>query len=216
METKIPILLVDDHSYLVEGIKAILAGNSRFEVVAETTDPAQVLGLLGNQPVSIVISDIHMPGLSGLELTRLIRSQYPDIKVLALSMFGDSATIREMLQAGICGYVLKNTSKAELLVALERVAAGGMYFSQDVSAEILKPLSQPPVPQKEEKSVRLTSRELEIVMLIADELNNEQIGERLFISERTVETHRKNIFHKTGTKSVVGLIQFAIRMGIIP
>lgn len=215
MENKIPVLLVDDHSYLLEGIKAILSGNGRFEVVAETTDPTQVLDLLNGIPISMVITDMQMPNLNGLELTRLVKARFPQIKVLALSMSGDAPTVREMLGAGISGYVLKNTGKTELLEAMDRVAGGGMYFSQEVSTELLKPIIEKAKIPPTEEEIRLTTRETEIVKLIAAELSNQEIGEKLFISERTVETHRKNIFHKTKTKSVAGLIQFAIRAGIV-
>lgn len=144
----------------------------------------------------------------------MMKANFPAIRILALSMLGDRQTISEMLEAGINGYVLKNTGKAELLEALERLSSGGMYFSQDVATEILKPAPTPKVEVVPD-TLKLTPREIEIVKLIADELSNAEIGEKLFISERTVETHRKNIFHKTQTKSVAGLIKFAMGSGLI-
>lgn len=155
-----------------------------------------------------------MPKISGLELTRMVKAAHPEIHVLALSMHGDRQTIQEMLGAGISGYVLKNTGRAELLEALTRISAGGMFFSQDVSVELLKPMTLPQ-PHIPDPDIKLTTREIEIVQLIANELNNAQIGEKLFISERTVETHRKNIFHKTKTKSVAGLVKLAIEKGMV-
>ena len=210
----VPILVVDDHPFMIDGIKALLAENTKFKIVADTSFPEQVLELLKNQPVEILITDISMPKLTGLELTKMVKAQFPEVKVLALSMLGDRQTISEMLEAGISGYVLKNTGKTELIEALERISAGGMFFSQDVAYELLKPTIQVK-PLTVEPAIKLTNREVEIVQLIANELSNMKIGEKLFISERTVETHRKNIFHKTKTKSVAGLIRFAIESGIV-
>lgn len=210
----ISILVVDDHPFIVDGIKSLLAENTKFKIVADTNFPENVIQMLQNQHIEIVITDISMPKISGMELTKLIKAAQPEVKVLALSMHGDKQTIKEMLEAGINGYILKNTGKAELLEALTRISQGGMYFSQEVSTELLKP-STPVKIQEVERRPQLTTRELEIVQLIVDELSNAQIGEKLFISERTVETHRKNIFHKTQTKSVAGLVKFAIETGIV-
>jgi DNA-binding NarL/FixJ family response regulator len=206
--------VVDDHPIMIDGIIALLSESTKFKIVAETSFPDKVLEMIRNQPVEILITDISMPKITGLELTKMVKSQFPEVKVLALSMHGDRQTISEMLEAGISGYVLKNTGKTELVEALERISGGGMFFSQDVSTELLKPNVQSKL-QVLEAEVKLTSRELEIVQLIANELSNAQIGEKLFISERTVETHRKNIFHKTKTKSVAGLVRFAIETGIV-
>jgi DNA-binding NarL/FixJ family response regulator len=150
-----------------------------------------------------------MPEISGVELTRMIRKYHPKIKVLALSMFGERSTISEMLEAGISGYILKNTGKEELINALLKVQEGGMYFSDEITEELIKSISQK-TEVKEEIQVRLTERELEIVKLIAAEKSNLEIAALLFISERTVETHRKNIFRKTNTKGVVGLLKLAM------
>ncbi len=211
---QISVLVVDDHPFVIDGIKLLLAENARFKIVAATHLPESVLQILENQPVDILITDISMPKLSGLELTKLVKAAYSEIKILALSMHGDKQHISEMLEAGISGYVLKNTGRAELLEALSRISDGGMYFSQDVSTELLKP-SEPVKSGDGSAKHPLTKRELEIVELIVGELSNAQIGEKLFISERTVETHRKNIFHKTQTKSVAGLVKFAIEKGIV-
>jgi DNA-binding NarL/FixJ family response regulator len=209
------IFLVDDHPFILEGLRTLLAKSPGFRVCGESSDPLLALSLIPDSGAQILITDLSMPGLSGVELTRKIREKMPDLKVLALSMHGDEGHVREMLDAGISGYILKNTGKAELLEALNRIASGGMYFSQEVAAELLKPRpAQAPVREQEEQ-IRLTPREKEIVCLIAQELSNAEIAERLFISERTVETHRKNIFHKTKTKSVAGLIRFAMHQGIV-
>jgi DNA-binding NarL/FixJ family response regulator len=153
-----------------------------------------------------------MPEMNGLELTRAVKEKFPKIKILAITMFGECNTISEMLEAGINGYILKNTGKQELLSAVTKVAEGGMFFSDEVSEELMKPA---PIESKNDELVSLNPREIEIVRLIEKEYGNAQIAESLFISERTVETHRKNIFRKTNTKSVVGLIKYAMEKKLL-
>ena len=151
-----------------------------------------------------------MPEMDGIVFSRALKDKYPKIKIIALSMFGEKSIISEMLDAGVSAYILKNTGKKELTDALHKVAGGGMFFSDEVSAEMMKAMSERGQRKEEELKVHLTDREKEIIKLIAKEYSNAKIGDTLFISERTVETHRKNIFRKTETKTVVGLIKYAI------
>jgi len=209
---KIHLMLVDDHQIMIDGIKALLKNEREFAIISETTKPLTVIDLIGKKMPDIIIADISMPELNGIELTKLIKNKYPEVKVLALSMHNDKQTITEMLQAGISGFVLKNTGKKELIDALEKIADGGMYFSEAITLEIMRSTATVAAPHGE---TNLTAREIEIVKLIGAELNNAQIGEKLFISERTVETHRKNIFRKINVKSVAGLMKFALEKGII-
>lgn len=208
-KAKIKLVLVDDHQMLLDGLAALLQGEQRFDLVGLCNNAKYALELIESTAPDIVITDINMPEISGVELTRMIRKYYPKIKVLALSMFGERSTISEMLEAGISGYILKNTGKEELINALVKVQEGGMYFSDEITEELIKSISQK-TEIKEEIQVRLTERELEIVKLIAAEKSNLEIATQLFISERTVETHRKNIFRKTNTKGVVGLLKLAM------
>ncbi|MBK9478821.1 MAG: response regulator transcription factor [Bacteroidetes bacterium] len=208
-KAKIKLVLVDDHQMLLDGLAALLQGEQRFDLVGLCNNAKYALELIESTAPDIVITDINMPEISGVELTRMIRKYYPKIKVLALSMFGERSTISEMLEAGISGYILKNTGKEELINALVKVHEGGMYFSDEITEELIKSISQK-TEIKEEIQVRLTERELEIVKLIAAEKSNLEIATQLFISERTVETHRKNIFRKTNTKGVVGLLKLAM------
>lgn len=209
---KIHLMLVDDHQIMIDGIKALLKNEREFAIISETTKPLTVIDLIGKKIPDIIIADISMPELNGIELTKLIKKKYPEVKVLALSMHNDKQTITEMLQAGISGFVLKNTGKKELIDALGKIADGGMYFSEAITLEIMRSTATVSAPHGE---TNLTAREIEIVKLIGAELNNAQIGEKLFISERTVETHRKNIFRKINVKSVAGLMKFALEKGII-
>jgi len=207
---KIKIFIVDDHQMLIDGLKALLINEKQYTISGEATKAALALDLINNAIPDIVLTDINMPEMDGIEFTRLLLNKHPKIKVIALSMFGEKSTISEMLDAGVSGYILKNTGKKELVDALQKVAAGGMFFSDDVSAEMMKAMSERGKLKQEEEKVHLTEREKEIIKLIAKEYSNAKIGETLFISERTVETHRKNIFRKTETKTVVGLIKYAI------
>lgn len=211
---KTTIYIVDDHQIMVDGIKALLLNNKTFDVVGFNTSPLKARTEIETLNPDILITDINMAELSGIQLAKELKEKLPALKMLALSMHGDRNTISEMLEAGIQGYVLKNTGMEELTNALTRIAGGQMFFSEEVTSEMMRAMSEPKTTAQKEQ-VNLTTREVEIVKLISQELSNAEIGEKLFISERTVETHRKNIFRKTNTKSVAGLIKLAIEQKII-
>lgn len=200
----IKVHIVDDHQMMLDGLKALLSGEASIQIIGESNNGKIAFDKILIAQPDVLITDISMPEMNGLELTRAVKEKFPKIKILALSMFGERNTISEMLEAGINGYILKNTGKQELLSAVTKVAEGGMFFSDEVSEELMKPAQ---MENKHDETVSLTPREIEIVRLIEKEYSNAQIAETLFISERTVETHRKNIFRKTNTKSVVGLIK---------
>jgi len=211
----IPLLLVDDHPVIVEGLKTMLRPETDLRVVAQAYSGADALRLLPEHPeIRVAVLDLNMPEMTGVELARAIRTTWPTIRVLILSMFHDHATVAEVLEAGGSGYVLKTATRAELSAAIRQVAAGQNYFSHDVAATLLQNLQIPSALQAK-RAVELTGREQEILQLIAREYSNQDIAEALFISERTVETHRRNLFTKTSSKSVVGLIQYALRHKLI-
>lgn len=211
-QEKIRLAMVDDHQVVIDGVLSMLSGHDRIEVVFASTDPLEVLDALGRHPVDILLTDIMMPKLPGNELSKKVRAAYPHIKILALSMNGEGNLVNEMIQdANISGYVLKNIGKQELIDALEKIAEGDVYFSEDVIQELKVTRHR----HRENEEAHLTGRELEILRLIEKEYNNKQIAEALFISERTVETHRKNIFRKTNTNSVIGLIKYAYEHRLI-
>jgi DNA-binding NarL/FixJ family response regulator len=216
MSKKTTIYFVDDHQMLIDGLKALMVKEKNFEIVGESTSSLKALEQVKKIKPEVVVIDINMPELSGIDLTRKLKEEMPNIKILALSMFGEKAMVSEMLDAGANGYILKNTGKEELVSALNKIAEGGIYFSSEVAAEMMKAMSERSlIKEQEKKEINLTIREKEIITLIAKELSNAQIGDKLFISERTVESHRKNIFRKTSTKTVVGLIKYAIEAGIV-
>ena len=207
---KIKIFIVDDHQLVIDGISSLLLNEPEFEISGTCNVPAEALQMLEKLQVDILLTDVQMPKLTGVELTRLVRKQYPAIYILALSMFSDITVIKEMLDSGISGYILKNTGKAELIEALKKVAGGDVYFSPDITRELMRA-----VKGTDDTDSHLTNREIEIIRLIEKEMGNKQIADELCISERTVETHRKNIFRKTGVQTIIGLLKYAYTHKII-
>ncbi|HVX49434.1 MAG TPA: response regulator transcription factor, partial [Chitinophagaceae bacterium] len=174
--------------------------------------PIEMLKLLQQHPVDILLTDIMMPGMNGQQLAAKVRELFPSVKILALSMSGQGDIVNEMINsADIAGYVLKNIGKEELAHALKKIAGGGIYFSDQVLDELTKFSTV----KKENEETHLTQREIEIIGLIEKELSNKEIADKLYISERTVETHRKNIFRKTKTNSVIGLVKYAYEHKLI-
>ena len=212
MKDKVSLAIVDDHQIVIDGIKSLLFRHPQFVVEIESTQPEKMPGLLNSHPVDILLTDIMMPVMNGAELAKAVRQKFPGIKILALSMSGQGDLINQMIEdSDIAGYVLKNIGKKELITALEKISGGGIYFSQEVLDEMLKASEK----KKNTEDVRLTAREIEIIKLIEKEYGNKQIADHLFISERTVETHRKNIFRKTKTSGIIGLIKYAYENKII-
>lgn len=207
----ISVYLVDDHKIIVDGIRSLLDGDPRFVVCGFTTDSRNAVSEILSLKPDIVISDIQMPEVSGKEIVTQIAKLQPSTKVLTLSMLGDAGAISELLEAGASGYLLKNTGKDELCEALQTIHRGEIYICASANFELTKAFldRKKNDSSQNENAVHLTPREIEIIKLIAKEFSNAKIGETLFISERTVETHRKNIFRKTGTKSVLGLVKYA-------
>ncbi len=204
--------IVDDHQIVIDGLKALLKDHPVFSVILESNQPKHFIEALKKKTPDIIITDIMMPDMNGQQLAREIRKQYPTVKIMAMSMSGEGSMVNQMIDdADISAYVLKNIGKDELIKALEKVATGGIYFSEEVLQEMTKASEQ----KKERQEMHLTEREIEIIKLIEQELSNREIADFLFISERTVETHRKNIFRKTKTNSVIGLIKFAYEHKLI-
>jgi DNA-binding NarL/FixJ family response regulator len=217
METeKISVLVVDDHQLMIEGLKSLLEVEENIGPVSGANNFQETLDFLQNNPVDVVLMDINMPEVSGIETTQKIKELHPSTKVIALTMHDDISIITKMIKAGASGYVLKKTNMTEVIDALKVVHKGGKYLSMTTQNIIMDNLMSPDelMEAKENKPV-LSSREMEVLKLIAKEYSNEQIGNELFISERTVEAHRRNIFIKTKTKSIVGLMKYAIQEGLI-
>ena len=207
------ILLVDDHQMFIDGLKALLEGQDKFQVFAEATNGGDALKILDDVQVDFMITDLSMPQMSGIDLVRTVKELYPHLKVLVLSMHNNRETVTEVLMSEAEGYILKNTGKPELLSALERIDGGSTYYSHEVMSIMFERVRQD--KRREEATKGLTERELEVLQLITEEYSSEEIAQKLFISRRTVETHRKHISEKTGVKTIVGLIKFAFQHGLI-
>jgi two-component system, NarL family, nitrate/nitrite response regulator NarL len=201
---KVRVVLVDDHRIVLDGLISLLESDPGFVVLAALGSGEELLEFLKKDLPDIILTDYSLPGISGLELTRAIKRSHPQIKIVALSMHDEAHLVRNMLKEGVDGYLLKNIQQFELKNALRQVILGMPYVSPEITKLLMHDLNNPAEGQG-----LLTERERDILQLIAQEFSNKQMAEKLFISERTVETHRKNIFRKTNTTSIVGLIKYA-------
>lgn len=211
----INILIVDDHKIVRDGIISSLKNFENLNVVGEASNGKAVLDLLARKPVDVVLMDISMEDMDGIEATGIIRNNYPDAKILALTMHEDESHIVRMLKAGAMGYILKNVSMDGLIKAIQTVARGEAYFSRKVSDTIMARFVSAKTAKKSTGFDHLTKREKEILKLIAEGLTNHEIAERLFISSRTVDTHRRNLIQKLQVKNTAGLVRMAIKNGIV-
>lgn len=211
----IEIMVADDHRVFREGIVSILENSGEIKVIAQARDGKEVMEKLKSCQPSIILMDISMGGAGGIETTRLVREQYPDIKVLVLSMHSESSYIVKMLEAGASGYLLKDTGSAELINAIKAVAGGNTYFSSQATATLVDQLVKGKKPAERKEGVPLTKREIEVLRLIAEEYSNPEIAEKLFISIRTVDTHRRNLLEKLGVKNTAGLVKYAIKHKLV-
>lgn len=208
----VKIAIVDDHQIVIDGLKALLSKNDKFRVTLSSTKAKDMLLQIENAEVDILITDIMMPEMDGMELAREVNKSFPQIKIIALSMNGQAADVNQMImESNICGYMLKNIGQKELLMALQKISSGSVYFSKEILDEMLLAQDR----NTKEVTSNLTQREIEIIRLIEKEYNNKEIAGSLFISERTVETHRKNIFRKVKASSLLGLVKYAYEHNLI-
>jgi DNA-binding NarL/FixJ family response regulator len=212
---KIRIVVADDHHILLDGLKALLQKQKDIEVAGLFDNGTSLFESLPLLHPQVALVDINMPGMDGLTLTRNIRQHFPSISVLVLSMYDDAGHIMELIDAGASGYLLKNVTDKELLEAIKTIAQGKLYFSPEVSEKIATMAMQHQRKADAPEEPKLTDRELEILKLISEEYSNAEIAHALFISERTVETHRKNMLRKTNNKTIVGLLKYALEKQII-
>ena len=212
METPIKIVVADDHKMFLEGLHLLLANQSSVTIVGDAENGEQLLELVEKHKPDMVVTDIEMPGMGGVDVTKEIKRLYPDTGIIALTMYNDEYLIIDMLEAGARGYLVKSSSTEELVDAIKAVHAGGNYFCNTTSVKLLKLIASSKIPfdnksQKEE----FTEHELEIMQLICQEYSSKQIGPMLKLSARTVENYRNKILEKTGAKNMVGVVIYAIR-----
>lgn len=209
---KIRIIITDDHQLFRNGLKILLNAFQEFEVIAEASNGEEFLRILKNTPADMVLMDISMPEMDGIEATRKALKLYPGIDVIALSMYGEEEYYYKMVDAGAKGFLLKDSDISEVKEAILTVRKGGSYFSQELLYHVIQKIKH---RENESKTANLSKREKEILLKICEGLSNQEIAEALFISKRTVDKHRANLLGKTNSKNTASLILFAIRNKLI-
>lgn len=203
---KIKTLLADDHTIVLEGLKAVLNNHEEIEVCGEVANGAEVIAFVDDHPVDVVVLDINMPVMDGISCARALKSTHPEIRIIVLTMYAQRSFIEEITKIGVDGCLLKSNTGRELSDAILRVSSGKSYYDLIRSFTV----EDDPVFQ-----YKLSRREIEIIKLLAEGFTSVQIGEKLFISDHTVRTHRKNILRKTGAVNTTQLVQFALNNHIL-
>ena len=214
-KTKIKLLIVDDHPLVREGLRSCLVQEKSFEILGEAASGEEAIRLAKSTPPDIILLDINMPGMNGLETARILNKTAPKCKILILTMHDSKEYVTRMVATGVQGYVLKDSSPSELISAIDTVFQGGTYFSPKISEAVLNDYVKTVRKKGKKGSVELSRREAEVLGLIAEGLSNKEISSRLFVSVRTVETHRERIIRKLDIHTVAGLTRYALTKGIV-
>lgn len=205
----IRIMIEDDHPLMIDGIKTTLANSPEVEIVADAGNGYEVLKQLENGlEVDVILMDINMPKLDGLDCTRKVTRAFPGIRVIALSQYSEKRFVKRMLKYGAGGYLLKDSSRDDLIEAIQKVHNGEKYFSPRLSVSLVN--QELKLENTSSLFPKLTDRELEILNLICKEHSSQEIANKLFISFHTVESHRANLMHKSGTRNTAGLVKWAV------
>ena len=214
---KVKILIADDHDLIHNGIKSILRPIKNYKIIGKAMNGEEAIQKAIELKPDIILMDISMPVMNGIEATRIITAKLPDIKILALTQHEENEYVVEILNSGGVGYLLKNSKKNEFVEAIETVLSGKKAFSKKISDQLISDLvyqtKNKENPEKQE--IPLTKREIEIIRKIADDMSNQEIADELHISLRTVETHRRNLMQKLNVKTVVALLKYAAQHNII-
>lgn len=213
--TTIKVLIADDHEILRYGISTYLQSAEHIDIVGEASTGAECLQLFKETKPDICVIDINMPEKDGIETAHNLREIDPDAKILVFSMFLDQKILNKVLKAGINGYLLKTTNKDDLLHGIESVIKGQQVFSEEISRMMTNSFIQKKNGQSPTKGNEITNRELEILQLIADGLTSQEIADQLYISPRTVDTHRSNIMKKLDINNTAGLVRYALENDLI-
>lgn len=211
----IRIAIADDHQMFRDGIIAILQQEGDLEVVGEAGNAQEVFETLDRHKPDILLLDIALGKNNGIEMTKTIRVRYPSLKVIIVSMHSESSYVIKSLEVGASGYLLKDAGKVEMLNAIRAVVSGGTYFGKQVSQILMAHFSNASRPIGKQEEVMLTRREIEVLKLLATEHSNQEVAQKLFISVRTVDTHRRNLLEKLKLKNNAGLVRYAINNGLV-
>ncbi|HUR29794.1 MAG TPA: response regulator transcription factor [Saprospiraceae bacterium] len=208
----IRVMIADDHNMFVEGVESILEGNENIQVVSKCYTGTEVFEKVSLTHPDVILLDINIPGMNGLEVCQKLNKEYPEVKVLALSMHNEESFVMEILKYGAQGYILKNTGKKELISAIETVNNGQSYFSEEVTETIMKSLVNQRTGNKKTTSLapKISRREKDVLELIVREHTTQEIADTLFISLKTVESHRRSLLTKLGVRNTAGLVRVAI------
>jgi len=214
MTLKRRLIVVDDHKMFLDGLLSIIANESDVEIVMTANSGENVIKYLDNikgENIDLVVTDVNMPDVSGIDLNKHIKTKYPKIKTLVVSMLHDSKTIHTLTEDNVDGYVPKNAEKTELLLAIETILKGEKYFSESIK----KAYMQSMFTKEKEVITSLTNREKEVLKLIAEENTTQEIADQLFLSKHTIEGYRKNLISKLEVRNLAGLTKYAIKLGLL-
>jgi DNA-binding NarL/FixJ family response regulator len=212
MSSLIRVIVVDDHEIFRNGLKMVIGKIDSAMVVGEASNGEEFLQLLRSTAVDVVLMDVEMPKMNGIEATKQALKEFPHIRIIALTMFAEDQYIQSMLDEGAKGFLIKNIKKDALETALSTVHAGGNYYSEELFSFFTKQVVK---DEHTELEIKFTKREKEILQLLAEGLSNKEIAEILYVSERTVIGHKSNLLSKTGCKSTVSLLSYAIKHKLV-
>lgn len=215
MEQTCKIVLVDDHTLFRNGLRTLLSGVAGIDVIGEASDGVELLELLEKKMPDIVLLDIEMPRMNGIVAAEEALKRWPDLKIITLSMYGDEDYYFKMVSLGVKGFILKNSEIKDVVAAIEAVAEGGSFFSQELLFNLVSNLKSTPSSVPEDSPEQLSQRESEILLHICRGESNNEITDALFISKRTVDKHRSNILAKTGCKNTANLVVYAIKHHLV-
>lgn len=210
----IRVVIVDDHGLFRNGLKLLLGTTNQIQVAGEAANGIEFLELLNTIEPDVVLMDIDMPGMDGIEATRRALAMKPSLKIITLSMFGEDEYYYQMIEAGVKGFLLKNSELNELKQAIQQVAAGRTYFSEELLLNMLKNIKTVNVAEKQ-GHVNLSDREIEVLQQICKGLSNNEIADALHISKRTVDKHRANLLEKTNCRNTASLVMYALKHKLI-
>jgi DNA-binding NarL/FixJ family response regulator len=211
----INVLLVDDHQIVIDGLKGLLEEDENIGTLYEAKNGVETIKIVSEETIDLILLDVNLPDKSGFDICQELKAKEKCPKIIALTMYGNAGYINKMIKAGVDGYLLKNTGRAELKEAIHTIMKGERYFSKEVTDTLLAGVQQAKKPKSSDFIQKLTRREKEILQLIIDEHTTDEMAAKLFISSTTVISHRKSLLRKLNAKNVAGLVKKAFEFGLL-